>query len=1031
MASRGTVLTASWFIASTALVSLQPHVSARDVSVEVEDSAADDAGSASGGEDAGTPDDSTANAGRPAAGGASTAGRPGGGAGALGGSSVKDLRLPKQSCHVAAVGGASSDATTVMFAVWLVLAIYLWRRARWLKRGVQWLWYALLTFAAMVAALGFAQPAHAQPTPPVAAPPAESPPSGELVPEPTAPEAGSTQSAADAGVSDSAPASVASSTPASAAPPTAAAAEPAATAPAAEASALATVIVTGVRGGPPRTVAESPAPIDIVSADELKRTGRAELGEALAKLLPSLTFSNNQAGITSIVRPVTNRGLGPAYTLVLVNGKRRHNGAQVSNSTGDTSGVNAVDLDMIPVSSIDYIEVLKDSAAAQYGSDAVAGVINVVLKKDREGGRLGLTGGRLYGGKGDLNYGRAEADFGLPLGRRGALHVGADARYRGASYWNLRATSGPYAPADNPKNASWNGDGAHNGDPRIGAVNGFYNLDLDLSSSVHVYSFGTLGGRWTEAGNNLRRPDGLANFSTLYPDGYFPLSNTAELDLQVVAGIKAEIAGVKVDLSSSYGRSNVRQYSNLALNPSLGPSSPRSFDDLATYRFQQWVQNLDLTKGFEIGLAQPLQVSAGAELRTDAFSTFAGASRGYTNGGYRFAPGDQEGDPNVGKLASPGAQGAVVLRPSDEVRLRRNVLAGYVDLGIYPIKAWYNGLAARVEHYNDSSGTTLGGKYNGRIDFASTFALRGTVGTGFRAPALSQIGYAQTDNRTGTNPITGAVGPSLSVLPRTDSPLARALGAEPLKPERSVNFALGAVLQPFERLHVTIDAYQVSIQDRIGRTDTLLGPAIEPILVENGYTGSEFVRYFANQADTRTRGIDIVADWSSEPSALGTLNLNVAFNYNRTVITRIAPTPSELSALPAGPDSSLVFLGRITAGELSVNLPTNKLIIGARWRKGPLRLNAVLTRYGSYNLVRSQMVAQDVHYGAKALFDLDLTLKVWQALDLSVGALNLLNVKPDKNGPIDPSTGSAGLAYGPSPFAPSGGFYYVKLVYNL
>ncbi|MET0391036.1 MAG: TonB-dependent receptor plug domain-containing protein [Polyangiales bacterium] len=992
----------------------------------------DDAGVVGLEVDAGAEDPDPDDGGTPSAGGASGIGGSGGAGGAGGAvvlvrgrqQTVDDLKLPEQGCHVAVGGGHSEPA----HAGWILAAFWLCRRGRHRQRRTRRA-AAVLAGAGLVWASGAAVHVHAQPAPePVDAgfSPADVARAAPAEPAPSEPGTTSAPSS-DAPATGNAPAQPAA---ASDVAPEPESAPPAAVVPADDDSTLGTVIVTGVRGGPPRTVAESPAPIDVVSSDDLKRTGRAELSEAIAKVLPSLNFSSNQAGITSIVRPVTNRGLGPAYTLVLVNGKRRHNGAQVSNATGDTSGVNAVDLDMIPVSSVDYIEVLKDSAAAQYGSDAVAGVINVVLKKDSEGGRIGLTGGRLYGGNGNLNYGRAEADVGLPLGKRGTLHIGGDARFRGGSYWNSPATDPPYWPDENPKNATWNGDAAHNGDPRIGAVNGFYNLDLELGSFT-VYSFGTIGGRWTEAGNNLRRPDGLANFSDIYPDGYFPLSNTAELDLQVVAGVKGQIAGAKVDLSTSYGRSNVLQYSNLALNPSLGPSSPRSFDDLATYRFEQWVQNLDITRGFEIGLPEPFQVSVGAELRVDAFSTFAGDELGYTNGEYRFEAGDQENDPNVGKLASPGAQGAVVLRPSDEVRLSRNVLAGYVDLGIYPFKAWYNGLAARVEHYDDSSGTTVGGKYNTRLDIVKQLALRGTVGTGFRAPSLTQIGYSQTDNRTATNPLTGASGPSLSVLPRTDSPLARALGAKPLVPERSVNFALGAVVQPLEHFNVTVDAYQVSIDRRIGRTDQLLGPAIAPILIDNDYTGSEFVRYFANQTDTRTRGIDIVADWSGPIGELGNLSLSLAFNYNRTQITRIAPTPPELLNLERGPDSNLEFLGRITAGELSVNLPTNKLIAGARWRKGPVRVNLALTRYGSYNFVRSQMVAQDVRYGAKALFDAELTVSVLPSLDLTIGANNLLDVRPDRNGPIDAATGSAALVYGPSPFAPSGGFYYGKVVYNL
>ena len=379
-------------------------------------------------------------------------------------------------------------------------------------------------------------------------------------------------------------------------------------------------------------------------------------------------------------------------------------------------------------------------------------------------------------------------------------------------------------------------------------------------------------------------------------------------------------------------------------------------------------------QGFDVGLARDLQVSGGLEYRIDRFSTFAGDPRGSQNGGYIFAPGDQEGDPNVGKPASVGAQAGNVLRPSDAVKLTRSVFAGYLDLGVNPTKNWYNGLAGRAEHYTDSSGNTFGGKYNTRVDVLAQLAFRGTVGTGFRAPSLTQIGYAQTDSRTNTNAATGEVGPSLSVLAANGSPLARQLGAQDLKPEKSVNFGIGTVIRPVERLNITIDAYEVDISDRIGRTTFLLGPAIAPILTANGLTGTEFVSYFANQADTRTRGIDIVGEWSPRFGKYGSLNLSAAFNYNKTVIRKVASNPAALDALTPDPMSNLVFFGRAARGDMTVNQPTNKLILTAKWHIGPVRLSVVNTRYGSYTFVRTQNPAQDVKYGAKLLTDVEATV---------------------------------------------------------
>jgi iron complex outermembrane receptor protein len=792
-------------------------------------------------------------------------------------------------------------------------------------------------------------------------------------------------------------------------------------------SELDTLVVTGVRGGPPRTVAQSPAPIDVISGDTLAKTGRAELGEAIAKVLPSLSFGTNEGGITTIVRPVINRGLGPGYTLVLINGKRRHNGSFITNGGGDTSGVNPVDLDLIPTSAIDYIEVLKDSAAAQYGSDAVAGVINIVFKKDSEGGRFGVQAGRLYDGTGDKNADRAEADAGFRVGK-GFLHLSADASYRGLVWNNFYASQVPYAPANNPQNAYWNGDGAHNGDPQIGLFNLSYNFQLPVDA-VTLYSFGTFGVRSTVIGNNYRRPDSAASFSSVFPEGYYPLNNTSEYDYQFVAGAKGVLWGANVDLSSSYGRNRQHQYSDFTINPSLGPNSPQSFPNMATYLFDQWVQNLDVTKSLEVGLPKPLQISGGVEVRTEHFQTFAGDPDTYVNGGYIFQPGDQQGDPNVGKPASVGAQAGVSITPDNTVSLTRNVVAGYLDSGIYPIKEWYNGVAVRLENYSDS-GTTFGGKLNSRIDVLEQLAFRGTIGSGFRAPSLTQIGYSEQNNRTNTNPLTGVVSPSLSLLVPTTSPLARALGAQDLKPERSVNFGLGTVITPFKKFNITVDGYEIDIKDRIGRTTALLGPAIAPLLQQYGHIGTEYVQYFANQADTRTRGVDIVGEYSHDFRDAGFLLLSAGFNYNVTEITRVVPTPAALAAFPQGAPNSLTFFGRAAAGDLTVNLPKDKLILTVKYQLGPVRVTVWNTRYGPYDYVRSQIVSQDTHYGPRWLTDVDVTYTTKEGFEFGVGANNVFDVYPSKNGIQDPATGSSGLVYGPAPFAPTGGFYYGKLAYN-
>jgi len=815
-----------------------------------------------------------------------------------------------------------------------------------------------------------------------------------------------------------------------------------------------TIIVTGVRGAP-RTVAESPAPIDVIGADKLQTTGSAEFGEALSKLLPSLNFGSTNAGVFSIGRPVTNRGLSPGYTLVLVDGKRRHNGAFLNNSPTDTSGVNPVDLDFIPTSAIDRIEVLKDSAAAQYGTDAIAGVINIQLAK-KEGLSGDFTYGTLYGANGSPDSWKGSIRYGTKIGNAGGfLTISGDIRKRGGAWWNLPATdTNLYGlPADrtidqviatsgltraqveaniaaaNARNAQWSRDGAHNGDPQIKAFNLSYNAELPVTDHVTLYSFGTYGERDAQIGNNFRRPNGIANFTALFPDGYYPLNNIAENDFQFVGGLRGTLIGWDYDVSSSFGRNYSHQFSKLSIRPSLGPTGPTQWSNLANFEFRQWTHNIDLHRSVDIGLAKPLEISIGGEYRLDRFRTFAGDPLAYQPATYSFKPGDQQYDWNVGRAASPVVQGAIVLSPADEADIGRKVYAGYVDLGLYPTDAWYVGAAVRAEHYSDGSGSPVGLKLNSRYEVTPTLAIRGTVGTGFRAPSLTQIGYAQTDGRTSLffNAATGQteLRPTVAKLVTADSTIGQLLGAKPLKAEKSWNAGLGFVFTPTTALSITLDGYYIRIKDRIERTGRLFGPGISAILAANGLADIEQAEYFINAADTETKGFDLVADYSRTLGDFGKIGATLAFNYSRTKVTDVVATPSQLFAANGGSllGAGSVFFGGDKVGELEVLQPHTKLVSTLNWSKGIFGLSVTATRYGKYT--QRTAAGDDRHFGAKIITDASVSAKVTDFATLSVGATNLFDVRPETNGPGSPQTGQG--YYGPSPFNPAGGYYYGRI----
>ena len=766
-----------------------------------------------------------------------------------------------------------------------------------------------------------------------------------------------------------------------------------------------TVISTGLRGQQ-RTVADSPAPIDVINSDQLLKTGRAELSEAIAKLLPSFNFGTNIAGYNSVTRPLSNRSLGPAYTLVLVNGKRRHNGATGQRGSIDNSGANAVDIDLIPVSAVDHIEVLKDSAAAQYGSDAVAGVINIILKNTKSGGHLETSYGQLFSGQGETI--KVAGDQGFELGEGGFFHFSADARKRGNASWNDKADGSVRAFADPAKEAAWDRVAIKNGDPDLKAFNLAYNAELPLED-LTLYSFSTYGERDAEAANYFRLPTGSAAVPEVFPNGYFPLNNIKDRDYQLLFGGKGELADWNWDLSTTYGRNNVHHSSDLNINPSLGTASPTKFDNLATFRFEQWVNNLDFTRRYDslFNLTSPVQVSAGLEHRWEHFSTFAGDPEAYLTGTYP---------------AASGAQAAVTIRPEDEVSLIRNNYAGYLDLGFDLTDRWFLDFAGRIEHYDDDSGNTFGLKVNSRYELTDTVAVRGTVGTGFRAPSLTQIGYTVADNRVAVD-ANGNVVPAVTRLTPSGSNLAKALGGDDLKPEKSRNLGLGLTWQPAPRTSVTADAYLIDIDDRIALTSNIYdrgNGVINAILAAQGVPTGTWVNYYTNAFDTRTKGLDVVADHTTPLDAWGDVRWSLGFNWNKTTIEGSRDTPAALA------NSGVTLVGRDRQGDLTDASPKTKWILGANWKLSDLAVNLQTARYGAVKTLAVNPEG-DRSFGAKWITDLDVSYTFVDSLTVSIGGTNIFDVRPDKHA-VYSNLGLA--AYGNPPFYPGGGYWYTKLAYD-
>jgi iron complex outermembrane receptor protein len=771
------------------------------------------------------------------------------------------------------------------------------------------------------------------------------------------------------------------------------------------------IVVTGARGIQ-RTAAESPTPIDTLSGEQLQSTGKQSLKETLSKLLPSFNFGTTNGNVhNNIVRPYSMRGLGAAYTLVLVNGKRRHRSSLLLNSNLDSSGATPVDIDQIPVTSIERIEVLRDGAAAQYGSDAIAGVINIILKKGEGGRAIALTGQK-YEGDGEAYL--AAADLGFRIGEGGSLHLAFEARANQRTDRNDDATGTFYFPGD-PREATALRRGDFNGDPRLRQLTLSQNLELPLGD-VTFYSYGTLGRREARAYQTRRRPNAASNIPEIHPDGFVPDYQLKETDFQLLAGLKGEAAGWNWDVSTTYG-SDKSTSSADTLNPSLGPSGPTHFV-LYRLRSKEWISNIDISRGFDMGLASPLNVAFGAEYRQERYAVGQGDPDAYANGGYIFTSG-----PLVGTPAWIGVQGVNSIDSGDDGRLKRSNIAGYLDLGVNITRAWFVGVAGRAEHFSDSAGDTFSYKINTRYDIAPGVGLRGTISTGFRAPSLAQSLYGQ--RRYTQQVVAGQLLQFPTKNFRVDSPVALALGATPLTPEKTVNYSLGLALQPIDGLNVTVDGYQIDIDDRIAQTTALNGRGIDALLVAAGLQPGIYAQYFTNAIDTRTRGVDIVTDYKLNLGSAGNLRLGAAANWNKTRITRVRPNPSQLASLGTG----LILFDRVQQGALTVGYPKSKIILSVDWTLGGLSATVRATRYGSV-IQRGTAVSgvDDRTYGAKILTDLEVSYAVTPKTRIAIGADNLFDVYPDPVGIV--SVNGAGRYGSFSPFGMTGGLYYARISHD-
>jgi iron complex outermembrane receptor protein len=763
-------------------------------------------------------------------------------------------------------------------------------------------------------------------------------------------------------------------------------------------STLDTVIVTGTRVSD-RTVAESQSPIDIISSEALQSTGTSELATALSRVLPSLNFPRPAlTDGTSGIRPAQLRGLSPDQVLVLVNGKRRHTSAQINVNGSIGRGASAVDINAIPIAAIERVEVLRDGASAQYGSDAIAGVINIVLKGASEGGSLAIDHGQYSAGDGAKS--QLSGDTGIGFGDgRGSVHVAGQISQQDATN-----RAGPYQGSA-PNTGNYPGIGETTfvyGDPQVDATAVAANGEFRFSDHVTGYATAIASNRdiTSFAFYRSRNHNGQsALLAQTYPDGYVPQIGQSSKDRSLVAGLKGSTeGGFGWDVSYNYGYNKIGFNTRNSINYSLGTDSPRSFYDGAL-EYTQNIVNADFTQSLDWGLAYPVTLSFGTEYRQEKWNQSPGEAASYTG-------------------TTGGAQGFAGFSPANAVHADRHNYAVYAGLEADFTDKFSAGLTGRYEDYSDF-GSKSSGKLSARYAFTDKLALRGTVASGFRAPSLAQQQYqAVTSSYINANFFESGTFP-------VDSAVAQALGAAPLKAETSLSYSLGLVLQPVERLYLTLDAYQIKIDDRILLSSNLNDAAVLAQLRSLGYSNVTSVRYFSNAADTRTRGVDLVGTYTI-PFAASSLDLTASYGYSKTEITHAVEQPQALADI----GSTQTILGRDEIGRLEDSFPKDKIVLSGTWKLQHWDLNLAATRYGDFTVRNSASAARDQTYAASWVVDASASFKPNDNWTLTLGVDNLLDQYPDKTANLINATYGVLPYSNYSPYGFNGAYVYGRINYR-